>query len=108
MLLRLSVQKVHRTLVWVSLAVLQLYNVFFLFLFLLQCHPVDYFWNRVAGGEGSCINPRIISVAYYGYSAISCVTDWIFATLPAFFVWQLQIGAREKASVILILATGAL
>ena len=38
----------------------------------------------------------------------SVITDWVFNILPIFFVLKLNMGRREKMSVIAILATGAL
>jgi hypothetical protein len=67
-----------------------------------------YFWTIVTGGEGSCINPQVIVGAFYGYTAVACITDWTFAVLPAFLVKSLRMGSREKASVILILSMGVL
>ncbi|KAM0724139.1 hypothetical protein Q7P37_000020 [Cladosporium fusiforme] len=108
MLLRLSVSKIHRAIVWINFAVTQLYSTIFFFIFLFQCYPSAYFWTRFTGGEGSCMNPNIVVFTFYGYSAVACVTDWVFAILPAFLVWELQMSRREKASVIVVLATGAL
>ena len=81
---------------------------FFFFVFLFQCVPSQYFWTRFTGGEGTCMPANIVVSSFYGYSAVACVTDWVFSILPCFLVWNLQMGRREKASVMLILATGAL
>lgn len=108
MLLRLSVNRTHRMILYINLAVTQLYSVFFFFVFLFQCVPSQYFWTRFTGGEGTCMPANIVVSSFYGYSAVACVTDWVFSILPCFLVWNLQMGRREKASVILILATGAL
>lgn len=108
MLLRLSVSRTHRIIVYLNLAVTQLYSFVFFFIFLFQCYPSAYFWTRFTGGQGSCMDPYIVVATFYGYSVIACITDWVFAILPAFLVWSLQLSRREKASVIAVLATGAL
>jgi hypothetical protein len=54
------------------------------------------------------MDPQIVVATFYGYSAIACITDWTFSILPVFLVWNLQMDRKEKASVIAILATGAL
>ena len=54
------------------------------------------------------MNTNIVVGVFYGYSAISCAGDWTFSILPVFLVWNLQMGRKEKISVVMILAVGAL
>lgn len=108
MLLRLSVNRIHKSIVWTVLAVTELYSLFFFFVFLFQCLPSAYFWTQLTGGTGYCMDPFIVVAVFYGYSAITCAGDWTFSILPVFLVWDLQMGKKEKVSVILILAVGAL
>ncbi|KAI6789848.1 hypothetical protein KC361_g8292 [Hortaea werneckii] len=108
MLLRLCVNRIHKIVIWTVLVVTQLYSLFFFFIFLFQCLPSEYFWTQYTGGEGSCMNTDIIVGVFYGYSAISCAGDWTFSILPVFLVWNLQMGRKEKISVVMILAVGAL
>jgi len=108
MLLRLSVNRIHKTIVWIVLGVTEVYSLFFFFIFLFQCLPSAYFWTQFTGGKGSCMDPRIVVRVFFGYSAITCAGDWTFSILPVFMVWDLQMGKKEKVSVILILAVGAL
>lgn len=108
MLLRLCVNKIHQTIVWTVLIITELYSAMFFFIFLFQCLPSRYFWEQYTGGEGTCMDPFIVVAVFYGYSAITCAGDWTFSILPVFLVWDLQMGRREKISVIMILAVGAL
>jgi len=108
MLLRLTIVKTHRYIIYITTFISQLYSIFFFFLFVLQCLPSAYFWTQYSGGEGTCINPNIIVGSTYGYSVICCVGDWIFAILPVFMVWDLQMNKSTKASVAGILAMGAM
>ena len=108
MLLRLAISKVHRFIVYMALAIAEIYSLVFLFIFIFQCNPSRYFWTVLTGDEGSCIDGKVIVGAFYGYTAIACITDWVFAVLPAFIVMGLQMGSREKVSVILILSMGVL
>jgi hypothetical protein len=108
MLLRLCVNKIHQTIVWATFIITEVYSVMFFFIFLFQCLPSEYFWTQYTGGKGKCMNPKILVDVFYGYSAISCAGDWTFSILPVFLVWDLQMGRREKISVIMILAVGAL
>ena len=108
MLLRLSVNKVHKTIVWTVLAVTEIYSFCFFFVFLFQCVPSAYFWTQLTGGEGTCMDPFVVVAVFYGYSAITCVGDLVFSILPVLLVWSLQMGRKEKAAVIAILSMGAM
>lgn len=108
MLLRLSVSRVHKSIVWLALVITELYSLFFFFIFLFQCLPSEYFWTRHTGGKGTCMDPFIIVAVFYGYSAVTCAGDWIYSILPVFLVWDLQMRRNEKISVVMILAVGAL
>jgi hypothetical protein len=105
MLLRLCVNKIHQTIVWSVLIITEVYSAMFFFIFLFQCLPSKYFWTQ---WTGKCMDPNILVAVFYGYSAVSCAGDWTFSILPIFLVWDLQMGRREKLSVIMILAVGAL
>jgi len=110
MLMRLTVMRTQRYILYANIALTQIYSFFFFFIFLFQCYPSSYFWERVGNpyAKGACMDPQVVVATFYGYSAIACITDWTFSILPVFLVWNLQMGRREKASVVLILATGAL
>ena len=108
MLLRLTTERTHRLIIWITIIITEVYALFFFFLFILQCQPSSYFWTQWAGGKGKCINPMITVNSTYAYSAITCAGDWIFAILPFFLVWKLQMEKRQKYLVALILAMGAM
>ncbi|XMA16452.1 hypothetical protein WAI453_009243 [Rhynchosporium graminicola] len=107
MLYRIAVSKIHRVIIWTVMIVHTVYGTFFFLLFVLQCRPSAYFWTKYTGGKGSCINPIITVDATYGYSAVSCWTDWTMAILPVFLIWNLQMNIRTKISVAMILSMGA-
>jgi hypothetical protein len=107
-LLRIAVSRTHKIIIWTAVAAVELYGVFYFFLFVLQCRPSAYFWTQYTGGKGSCIDPKITVDATYAYSAISCVVDWTLGIIPVFLVWNLQMNPRTKISVAMILAVGAM
>jgi hypothetical protein len=108
MLLRISVARTHKIIIWTVVIVLEVYGAFYFFLFVLQCRPSAYFWTRYTGGKGSCIDPKITVNATYGYSAVSCWADWTLAIIPVFLVWNLQMNIRTKISVAIILGLAAM
>ncbi|KAK9771444.1 hypothetical protein AB5N19_03193 [Seiridium cardinale] len=109
-LLRLCITKLHRVIIWTVIGVTELYSLFFFLLFVLQCRPTSLFWLRYTSTppDGSCLDASVVAKAFYGYSAVSCWTDWTFSILPVFLVWNLQMNTQVKLSVIAILAAGAI
>lgn len=109
-LLRICVHRAHVIIIWVVTGITEVYSLFFFLLFVLQCRPTSLFWLRFTSDppEGSCIAGTIVSGCFYGYSAISCLTDWTYSILPIFLVWNLQMNTRVKISVVMILAAGAI
>jgi hypothetical protein len=107
-LLRIAVAPIHKMIIWGVIIVHEAYSVFFFFLFVLQCRPSAYFWTKYTGGSGTCVNPKLTTDAFYGYSAISCAGDWILGIIPIFIVWNLQMNLKTKMSVAMILAVGAM
>ncbi|KAH7389399.1 hypothetical protein DE146DRAFT_162211 [Phaeosphaeria sp. MPI-PUGE-AT-0046c] len=103
-LLRIAVERVHRIILWTALISIQLYSVFFFFIFTFQCWPVSYFWEQYRGGKGRCMPTTVVVSTFYGYSALSCVTDWIFSTVPIFIVKDLQMNQKKKITVGFLLA----
>lgn len=108
MLYRLSVRPAHKMILWVVTIITEVYGLFFFFLFIFQCSPSEYFWTRLTGGEGSCLDTSIVVGATYGYSALTCISDLFYSILPVLLVWSLQMGRKEKAAVVVILAMGAM
>lgn len=109
-LLRLCINKTHKLIIWSVLIVTEVYGLYFFFLFVNQCQPISYFWNRYYqdGRPGRCLEGNLVTNSFIGYSAISCWTDWTFSILPMFLVWNLQMNSRTKLSVVIVLAAGVL
>ena len=103
-LLRIAVERTHRIILWISLLAIQVYSVFFFLLFTFQCWPISHFWEQFRGGKGRCIQSTITVGSFYGYSALSCVTDWTLSIVPIFVVKGLQMNKRKKITVGIILA----
>lgn len=96
-LLRICVVRMHKMIIYTVLIVTEVYGLFFFFLFVLQCRPSKHFWDQFAPvpGKGTCINPSITTNAFYAYSAIGCVTDWVFSLLPIGIVWRYVYGGSR-------------
>ncbi|KPI43452.1 uncharacterized protein AB675_7061 [Cyphellophora attinorum] len=100
MLLRLTVIRTHRIIIWTVFTITETYSLFFFLLFIFQCQPSQYFWTQYTGGSGKCLDPKIVRHR--------CAGDWTYAILPYFLVWKLQMDTRSKMVVIFILSLGAI
>ncbi|RDW88221.1 hypothetical protein BP6252_00253 [Coleophoma cylindrospora] len=108
-LLRVCIKTYQRVIIWVVMAVMGLFSTFYFILVIVQCQPSSYFWTQYADtAGGSCLSASFISGSTYTHSAISVWADWTLGILPIFLVWGLNLNARTKVSVALILALGAL
>lgn len=75
------------------------------FIDLFHCgDPSKYFIHQV---ENKCLNfATVVGPLTYTHSALNAVTDWIYALVPVFVVWQSQMAARARATVSIILIFG--
>lgn len=57
---------------------------------------------------GKCNDRSIQTVLSYAVAVVSISTDWVFATLPIFLLWNVQLDWRVKGSVMAMLGLGIL
>lgn len=57
---------------------------------------------------GSCQDRGIQTSLSYAVAVVSILSDWIFAILPIFLLWNVQLDWRVKCSVIGMLGLGVL
>lgn len=106
LLLRIASKPAHTYILYGTSALALAAGIIFFFVTLLQCQPVSKYW--VEDRPGHCIPPRTIIKLAYLYSAVSMLTDFIFALLPAFMIRNLQLGKRIKAIIIVLMGLGCL
>jgi len=58
--------------------------------------------------EGTCNGSSIQTTLSYAVAVVSILSDWIFAILPIFLLWNIQLDWRVKCSVIGMLGMGVL
>lgn len=64
--------------------------------------------NWYVAMEGQCQPRTIQTTLSYAVAVVSIATDWIFATLPIFLLWDVQLDWRVKGSVMAMLGLGIL
>jgi len=109
-LIHLAVERYHKVIILIVIIVTDVFGIVYFFLFIFQCQPSSYFWNRFAGNgaTGKCLPVNIIVNATYISSAISCWGDWTMSIVPMFMIRRLQLPLRTKIVVIGILGLGGM
>ncbi|EEU44290.1 uncharacterized protein NECHADRAFT_48436 [Fusarium vanettenii 77-13-4] len=104
-LLRLSVKPVYTWIIWISLAIITIWSTVIFFWNMFQCSPVEKQWDfRITGGH--CVSADQIVSAAYAISAMTIVSDWLYAILPIPMLWTVKMTKAAKATVIVILGLG--
>ncbi|KAJ3458559.1 hypothetical protein FSOLCH5_010476 [Fusarium solani] len=104
-LLRLSVKPVYTWIIWISLAIITIWSTVIFFWNMFQCSPVEKQWDfRITGGH--CVSADQIVSAAYAISAMTIVSDWLYAILPIPMLWTVKMTKTAKATVIVILGLG--
>ncbi|KAL2788750.1 hypothetical protein BJX66DRAFT_308180 [Aspergillus keveii] len=105
-LMRITVKRLHIWLLSAVMAFTVLTGLLFMFIMLLQCKPLEYFWTRTALDptiEGSCISIEIVITMTYVYSAFAALCDFTVGILPIFIVRKLHMRRKTKLAVVGIL-----
>lgn len=103
-LLRIANTRTYSWIIYAAALFSVLAGLVFFFVTLLQCHPISYYWDR--SQPGSCLKMDVIMAVAYIYSAFSVVTDFTFAILPGFLIWNLQLRTKAKVAAIVLIAMG--
>ncbi|KAB8228787.1 hypothetical protein BDV23DRAFT_175137 [Aspergillus alliaceus] len=106
-LMRITVKRLHIWLLYIVMLLTVIAGVVFMFLMLLQCKPLSYFWTKVAFDDhiqGHCLDMKIIIAMTYVYSAFAAICDFTVGILPIFLVKNLHMKKQTKIAVIGILS----
>ncbi|KAH7119835.1 hypothetical protein B0J11DRAFT_71239 [Dendryphion nanum] len=106
-LLRIAIKRIHSWIIYSAMAMSFIAGTVFFFVTMFQCNPISYFWDTDTQ-DGKCINIEIVIGLGYLYSAFSIISDFTFALLPAFLVWNLQLNRRTKMVLIPLLTMGCI
>lgn len=105
-MLRIITKKIHAWIIYGATLLSVLPRIAFFFIALFQCKPVSYFWDRTQPGK--CMDIDIIVGIIYFDNVTSLITDFTFAILPAFIIWNLKLKTQAKSLLILLIAMGCM
>jgi hypothetical protein len=104
LLLRVTTKRVQIRIIYFIMIFTSLFGVAFVVQIISQCTPVSFFWSATRNSEqGHCESSHIVLGFTYAQAVVSSIGDWTFGILPAFIVKDLDVNARAKWSVFLIL-----
>ncbi|RAL09400.1 uncharacterized protein BO97DRAFT_351961 [Aspergillus homomorphus CBS 101889] len=101
-ILRITIDRMHRIVIGIVVALVIAAGLAFFILLLVQCHPLSYFWMRLSTeeyGKGTCININIVMGSLYIFSATSALFDLTIAVLPILLVRKLKMHRDVKIAV---------
>lgn len=105
-LLRIAPSKFYRRLLQGTMAFLMAYTLVCFLTLLLQCTNIAVLWDL--GVRATCWPQATLQALSYANSVVNIVTDFFFAALPVPMLWNVQINARTKASLVGIMGLGVL
>ncbi|OAA64899.1 hypothetical protein ISF_04309 [Cordyceps fumosorosea ARSEF 2679] len=104
LLLRIVCVKEHKWIIYFTSFCVVVAGSAYFFVTVFQCQPIAHYWNDTISGH--CIPIHIYVALAYLYSAVSVATDLIFALLPAFIIWHLQIRSDIRYVLIFLMGLG--
>ncbi|KAM5354602.1 hypothetical protein ACJ41O_001249 [Fusarium nematophilum] len=104
-LLRIAIERIHRIIIWMTLAASYIPTLTVIIGLLATCRPISANWDPNAG---VCSPPIVIMSLSYLVSATTVATDWICAILPGFMLYKARMKRATKVSISIILGLGVL
>lgn len=108
LLLRITSTRAHRIVIWVTMGLMIIYSLCFLFIVVFQCAPVQFFWNWTPGSPGKCNNHDTLANTGYAQVALSFLSDWTLGLMPVWLLWNVQISRARKIGISILLSFGLL
>ncbi|KAL5359875.1 hypothetical protein BJX96DRAFT_149294 [Aspergillus floccosus] len=106
-LMRITVRRLHIWTLYSVMAMTAVAGLVFMFIMLLQCKPLEFFWTRKAFNPdipGHCLDMEIVVAMTYVYSAFAAICDFTVGILPIFLVRKLHMKRKTKVAVVGILS----
>ncbi|KAJ4165547.1 hypothetical protein LMH87_007176 [Akanthomyces muscarius] len=104
LLLRIVVIPQHKWVIYATSFFVVVAGLAYFFVTMFQCQPVAHYWNDAIPGH--CLPIHIYVALGYLYSSVSVATDLVFALLPAFIIWHLQIRTEIRWVLIFLMGLG--
>lgn len=90
--------------IYIIAAFVFIYGVFFSFEWLIECQPMEKFWDLTIR-DGSCLDYLVVMLVG---AVMNSVTDAAMLLFPVWMLWNLRLPLVQKLGVLGIMMTGAL
>ncbi|KAI1363597.1 hypothetical protein F5Y08DRAFT_354294 [Xylaria arbuscula] len=108
-LFRLADQRRYKWILGVSIVVVGIWSLTLFFWNIFQCNPVPAQWDYTILARdptAHCVSADEIVSAAYALSALTILSDWLYALLPIPLIWRVKMTPQAKLSVIGVLSLG--
>ncbi|KAF2969383.1 hypothetical protein GQX73_g4190 [Xylaria multiplex] len=108
-LFRLAAQKRYRYILGISLVVVGIWSLALFFWNIFQCSPVPAQWDYTIlanDPKSHCVSADEVVSAAYALSALTILSDFLYALLPIPMIWGAKMTSQAKWSVIAVLGLG--
>ena len=106
LLLRISFKRIHTWILYAAMLTSVVAGGAFFLVVVFQCWPVYRFWKDHT--LDVCVTNDLIVGLAYVYSVFSIISDFTFAIIPGFLVWDLQLKRRAKIALIPLMTMGCI
>lgn len=107
MLLRLVTARRFTWIIWISIVLNVAVCTAIFFLYLFGCKPISYSWRQFDPRvKGKCLKRSLLSTVSDGFSGFSIALDLLYAILPGFMFWDLQMETKKKIVLISLMSMG--
>ena len=105
-----SHQRWQRITLWALMGIVTVYNLFYIFIAIFACRPVEYQWTGYdpATPKGECNSSSFVTIPTYMSAFLNVLADWMLPLLPASLVWKTKMETRKKVSVCAVMALGSM
>lgn len=108
-LFRLAPRRRYQYILGTSIAVVGIWSLILFFWNIFQCSPVHAQWDYTIlekDPEAHCVSVYEIVNAAYALSALTILSDWLYALLPIPMIWHVRMTIQAKWSVVGVLGLG--
>lgn len=106
-LLRIAVKRRYTWILRISIVIITIWSMALFFYTIFQCSPVQAQWDTTIS-PAKCVSGDSFVSAAYSQSVMSIISDWMYALLPIFMIWSVQMTVQKKITVGFILGLGIL
>lgn len=108
-LFRLAARRRYQYILGISIAVVGIWSLVLFFWNVFQCSPVQAQWDYTIlekDPKAHCVSVDEIVNAAYALSALTILSDWLYALLPIPMIWHVKMTIQAKWSVVGVLGLG--